>query len=357
MRGLVLALSAVLIAALGVAVPAQAVEAEVWVFLYADQESQTGTYEPSQTSSAPGIKAEVTRTSEGNYDVPIAGAGKYRGVPMVTAVGGDGVHCQIRQFSASDSTESVTVGCYRGTQFVDSRFTLTFFSSSQPDSGAAGAYGYVYDNRPTLTTYAKPPASYNSTGGRVEIHYDATEAMWTVHFLGEAFRNIAGNVQVVSVGTMPARCAVVQWYPSELGADAQVRCDSPSGPSRPQWTLGYAHNRSIVGGTSGFFGYLQADQPTSPAYTPNTDRNLAPNGLVHTVSRSGPGRYQAQIYGPLKEGVAVHLSVNGDTDAFCNLTHLVVTPDVQPAARVDLTCFTSAGVPADNWYSLNYYSP
>jgi hypothetical protein len=348
-------LTAALVAALANAVPAQAVEAQAWIFLYADQQSTTQKYTPvNQASSAAGIQASVTRISTGNYRVAVAGT-SVSGIPIVTAVGGDGVHCQLTQFLPSD----IWVGCYTGANFTDSKFTLSYFSSAPPDSGAAGAYGYVYDNQPTLTSYTNPP-SYNSTGGPVEIYYSAAEGIWTARFFGQSFNDLKGNVQVSAVGMMPARCAVYQWYPHVLGVDAQVRCDNLSGTTaRPQWTLVYANDRSIVGNRNGFYGYLQADQPGSPVlYTPNPNRNLSPIGNVyHTVTRGTPGRYQAQIYGPLKAPVAVHVSVNGNTDAFCNLTRWTLTPNTQPAATVDLACFDSDGVPADNWFALNYYSP
>jgi hypothetical protein len=119
----------------------------------------------------------------------------------------------------------------------------------------------------------------------------------------------------------------------------------------------YANDRSIVGGTTGFFGYLQANEPSSASYTPNPKRNRAPSGFTHTVTRSGPGQYQAQVYGPLKVPVALHVSVNGNTDASCDLVRWSVRPNTQPAGLVDVSCFDAAGVPADNVFSLNYYSP
>ena len=330
------------------AVPARAAEARVWLTVYADHPEATQTYIPtSQASSAPGIQARVTNRGQGVSDVLIKG-GAAAGVPIVTAVGNTRSNCELILFQAQGQDELVEVSC----RPFASRFTLTFFSSSPPDSGAAGAYGYVFDDQPSRATYANPP-SYNSTGGRVEIYHTAGTRVWTARFFGQAFRNVAGNVQVSAFGT--ARCAVLQWYPHGLGADAQVRCD---GANDPQWTLVYAHARSIVGGTTGFFGYLQANEPASAFYTPNINRNLSPvTAVYHTITRSEPGRYQAQVYGTLKPPVALHVSANGDTDASCNLVRWTVNPDVQPAALVDIACFDAAGAPADNWFSLNYYSP
>jgi hypothetical protein len=355
---------AALLLMLPAAVPARAAEAAVWVFLYADRESR-GSYTPAnQTASRGHIQATVARHGTGSYTVDLANAGApgVTGVPVVTAVDDAGVHCQLAWFYLADdeTTEVVEVACYAGTVPTDSRFTLSYFRSTPPDSGASGAYGYVFDNQPAATTYSAAP-SYNSAGGPVTIHHAAGTNIWTVRFAGRAFDNVGGNVQVSAVGIVPMRCSVYQWYPvsNPPGVDAQVRCDRLSTPAyTPQWTLTYTHDRSIVGGTSGFFGYLQANQPGSAFYVPDPGRNRAADpAYVHTVTRSNPGRYQAQVYGPFKEPMTAHVSVNGDTGNFCDIGSWSVTPSTQPAGRVDITCYNAAGGPADSWFSLNYFSP
>jgi hypothetical protein len=265
----------------------------------------------------------------------------------------------LTQFRQTGTAEEILVSCYTGVSAADSKFTLSFFWSTAPDSGAPGAYGYVYNEKPKAPVTVNPPVRYNSTGGNVEIYYNQNTGIWTVRFFGQAFNNIAGSVQLSPVGLLPYRCAIFQWYPHVLGADAQVRCDALSEASDgpPQWTLVYMHERAIVGDRSGFFGYLQANQPTALSYTPDPNRNRAPNGFLHTVTRSGPGQYQAQIYGPLKAPNTVHLTVNGDTGAFCDIVGWTMKPESQPAGLVDIACFDVAGVPADNWFSLTYYSP
>jgi hypothetical protein len=346
---------AALMLALSAVVPAHAAEAQVWAFLFADRPSEQGTYAPlNQTASRPGVSARVTRAAVGSYQVNIAGAGG-QGVPVVTAVAGTGVHCQLTSFRADGTTERIVVGCYAGTTPTDSQFTLTYFSSVPPDSGAAGAYGYVHDNRPTLATYTNPP-SYNSTGGRTEIYHN--QDSWTVRFFGAAFNTVAGNVQVAALGAAPARCSIIQWQPHAQGMDARVRCHTLTDPTvRPQWTLIFAHDRSVVGGSSGFFGYLQATEPTSPDYTPNPDRNRAQDGFIHTVGRPGRGRYEVRVHGPLKAPVTLHVSVNGDTDGFCNIASWTIDPSVQPAGRVNVNCYDGNRALADRWFAINYYSP
>jgi hypothetical protein len=338
---------------------AQAAEGETWVILYADKEKATSAYTPGQATSRADIQATVSRTGTGSYTARLVDAGA-SGMPIVTAANSDGVHCQLASFSRSGADELVRVACYDRNVLTDSEFTLSFFASTPPDSGAAGAYGYVLDDQPTLATYVNPSTRYNSTGGRIEIYRSTQDPrIWTARFFGQSFNNTAGNVQVSAFGTRPARCGIVQWYPHSLGADAQIRCDNLSGVSSfvPQWTMTYTHDRSIVGGSTGFFGYLQANQPSTDSYTPPPPRNRAPNGLTHTVSRGAVGRYQAQIYGPLKEPVGAHVTVNGNTDKYCTLLRWAVVPTTQPAALVDINCYTAAGEPADAWFSLNYYSP
>lgn len=354
MRAVAVLATLLVTAASGVGV-ARAVEGAVWVFLYADRESSTVAYTPSQATSREAIVATVGRAGQGDYTVRLANAAAV-GVPVVTAVGGDGAHCQVASFSRGNADETVRVGCFAGATPADSEFTLSFVSSTPPDSGATGAYGYVHDDKPTLASYVNPATRYNSTGGRVDVYRQDTR-LWTARFFGQAFNNLAGNVQVSAVGARPARCGVVRWYPHSLGVDAQVRCDPLSGTFTPQWTLVYTHDRSIVGGSTGFFGYLQADQPTADFYRPSVPRNRAPNGLTHTITRGAQGRYQAQVYGPLKEPVDAHVTVNGDTDDHCTLVGLTITPSTQPAARVDINCYTTGGAPTDAVFSLNYYAP
>jgi hypothetical protein len=367
-----LAALAALTLTLSVATPAQAAEAQVWAFLYADQPQAQGAYKPVQAGSQ-NVNAMVSRpsadssTNTGRYRVSLSNVGPpgTAGIPIVTARNSVGVHCQVAAFGQSGTTETIDVECYAGTVRTDSRFTLSFFASTPPDTQpAAGAYGYVFNNQPTLSDYRTPPG-YNSTGGQVHIYRSSSGDtgtgrrwdVWTARFFGANFRNNAGNVQVTPVGTVPARCAVFQWYQHGDGVDAQIRCDRAATASPPQWTLVYTHNRSIVGGTTGFFGYLQANDPTAPEYTPTPDRNRAPDGYSHKVTRSGTGQYEVQVFGPLKAPVSLQLSANGHTDNFCTLVSWTITPNVQPAGRVNVTCYDRTGTPADSLYSLNYYTP
>lgn len=337
---------------------AQATEGETWAFLYADKETSTATYPPAQATSRSEIQAMATRTGTGTYTVRLANAGA-SGVPIVTAVNDQGVHCQLSAFFRSAPDEIVRIACYKKDVPTDSKFTLSFFSTP-PDSGAAGAYGYVHDDQPTQATYVNPATRYDSTGGRVEINRSTQDSrVWTVRFFGQSFNTAGGNVQVSAVGTRPARCGVVGWSRNSVGVDAQVRCDNLSGVTSftPQWTLVYTHERNIVGGTGGFFGYLQANQPSTDFYTPSAPRNRAPLGLTHTIRRDAVGRYEAQIHGPLKGVVDVHASVNGPTDKYCTLVGWSLTPEEQPAARVGISCRTTDGAPADAVFTLIYYSP
>jgi hypothetical protein len=207
------------------------------------------------------------------------------GIPVVTPVtDGRVIHCQVASFHPTSSGEEVIVNCYNGTILVDAAFTLSFVSSSQPDSGAPGAYGWVYNDQPTYSN----PLKYNSTGGPVEIYLNQSTGIWTVRFFGAAFNNLGGNVVVTSVAAIPIHCAVTQWYPHVLGADAQVRCDKlTANPSIvPQWTLVYSVDHSILGTRAGDFAYLQANQPTAAAYTPDPNRNRPAYQTLTTISRT-----------------------------------------------------------------------
>jgi hypothetical protein len=342
----VVVFAALVVGLLGAA-PAQAAEAQVWVFLYMDQPKAQGAYVPADQESNTGTRATVTWLATGSYRVDLPGVSA-SGVPMVTAVHGSSVHCQVKSFSTAGQ---VFVSCYAGGSPTNSRFTFTFASATPPGSGASGAYGYVFDNQPALDIYRNPPG-FNSAGGPIEIDHAAGSNLWTVRFSGQAFDNPAGNVQVTAVGSTPSRCAVSQWSPNGPAVDVQVRCDR----ANTQWTLVYANDRSITGGTTGFFGYLQADDPDNPAYTPSLPRNRGQDGFIHTVSRSGRGKYQVQVYGPVKLPIALQLSVNDSSGNFCVLNSWTPT-NQQPAALVNLSCYDTNRNLADSVYSLNYYAP
>jgi hypothetical protein len=352
--------------AVSAAVPAQADEAEVWAFLTADRPEAQGTYEPTYQNASAGVGVTVTNgTTAGTYTVNLADGGHDDGVPIVTAINAGPVHCQVAGYGNDDGDEVITVNCYNGTVLARSAFTLSFFASEGEDD-LTGAYGYVRNDRPTASSYTDPPA-YNSTGAAVTITRAAGTGIWTVRFLGTEFANSGGNVQVTALGTRSARCTVVKWAKdaTSTGVEVQVRCQNLAGVT-PQWTLGYVHERSIVGDLEDFFGYLQADQPDAPEdeiYIPDPNRNRGPNVVAHRVTRLDPGRYEVHVYGRLKEPIGVHATVNGDTTNFCVLTgaEVVAPPPPDPAdgpsALVRLACYDTNGQLANSRFTLNYYAP
>ncbi|HEX6361005.1 hypothetical protein [Actinophytocola sp.] len=332
--------------ALAVAAPVQAeVRPGVWTFLYADKESLTGTYVPENQD---GAKGSVTKYADGRYRVELDGVGA-PGVPMVTAVGGNGVHCQLASFG---SNGLMYVDCYAGTARKNSKFMLTFFSPPA-DSPANSAYGFAFSG-PQATSFP----------GGTSISTDASSGVSTVQFTRAGFTN-GGNVQVTAVGRSPARCSVMSWVQTTSGVTAQVKCKNLFGqsPVPPQWTLVYARERSIIGGDTEHFGYLQADRPdwSSPdPYPPDPNRNRGPNGYTHVVRRPVPnvGTYQVRVHGALAEAFTLHVSVNGDTAGFCVPTGWNFNlADPEWPGTVDVACFDGAGAPANQVFTLNYYSP
>jgi hypothetical protein len=349
------ALVALVLSALSmVTVSAQArVQAGGWSFLYADMET-AAEYEPTNQA---GVKGSVTKTGTGRYQVDLTAAGA-AGIPMVTAVKGEtavreeGVHCQLASFN---SDVRIHVDCYRGAVLTDSRFMLTFLSP--PAGGEAdGAYGFVYSG---ATTMRYPDA--------VEVLPETDQGITTVRFHDDAFVNSGGNVQVSAVGSLPARCAVVRWLEEDQDLEdgpemvVEVKCQNLSDQPafRPQWTLVYTHERSVVGGDGGFFGYLQAEKPDHDGeYTPKPERNYAPFDFKHTVTRSVDGRYRVQVHGPVANKSILHVSANGGSDTFCEVTDFNVAPiNPQRAGTVDVACFDSAWNLVNSKFTLNYYSP
>ena len=344
---------AALALSLSAAVPAQAAEAQVWAFVYADPAGveEQGTSTRASWEASPGVSVGVTMRDTGDYRVRLE-AGAANGVPVVTAASGGGKHCQVASFASAGSAEVIDVACYDDAVRDDSAFTLTFFSSVRPDSQPTiGAYGYASSNG---------AAVYNSAGGNVAITPDGSR-VWKVRFAGGTFANDGGNVQVTGVGTQPVRCAVINWAKVTVGVEARVRCDKLTNTSAvPQWTLVYAHERSIIGKTTGLFGYLQANKPSEVEYEPDIKRNHGPNGHLHKITHNNPGKYRVNVRGPFKLPVTIHVSAGGDSDTFCALTHwevLVAEKPEDPTGLADISCYNAAGSLADSWFTLNYYSP
>jgi hypothetical protein len=352
-----MALTGALMAVLA-AVPAQADEAEVWASAWVGPRPlPQGGYGLIDSRASDGVTVSMTHVSTGTFTVHLDGGAHEDGVPMVAAVNAGPVHCQVASYGPDDDDEDIAVMCYNGTVLTNTGFNLSFFAS-EGDDELTGAYGYVRNNRPTATTTYSNPPSYNSTGGNVTISRPEA-GIWTVHFAGAEFANSGGNVQVMPLGTLAARCAVVDWAAASTGVNVRVRCVNLRGSTPPQWILAYAHKRSLLGNLEGFFGYLQSEVPDPPineVYTPNPDRNFAPNDVFHRVIRAETGRYDVQVYGPLKEPVGLHVSINDNVDGFCVITDVRVTPSQQPAARVKIDCYT-AGRLANSKFTLNYYAP
>jgi hypothetical protein len=65
-----------------------------------------------------------------------------------------------------------------------------------------------------------------------------------------------------------------------------------------------------------------------------------------------------RVHGPLTARFTVHVSVNGDTDGFCDVTRWNFNlADPEWPGTIDVTCYDRTGTPADQVFSLNYYSP
>jgi hypothetical protein len=96
---------------------------------------------------------------------------------------------------------------------------------------------------------------------------------------------------------------------------------------------------------------LWADQPTKASYI--ADRNYSYSS-VHgstSVSRSSPGRYRAFLGKMFRNGGNVQVTAYGDVAARCQVVDWFQDTG---GTNVDVACVNSAGVPADEFYTLSY---
>ena len=344
--------------------PAHAAEAQRWAFIKADQPTSSF-YEPiNQARSVAGAdRSSVNRFGVGIYRVRLAGVGGF-GVPFVSAANQFGGHCQISDFGSTPFDEQVDVRCYLGTTLADSAFSLVYTEGTPPDSRSSGAYGYALADEPTTAVYT-PATQFSSSGQPVTVVARPEPGNYYVRFTGTGFQTLGGNVQVTAFSLLPVRCAVAQWYPHVLGADAQIRCTAPVsgiGVDSP-FTVAFAEQRSIIGSSLiGRFGYLFADSPGSIFYFPNLARNRSPggdpgSGSPNTVTRLGVGRYEVGLIAPFASRPdTVQVGVAGFTSDYCTIVDWITNPFARPAVRVGVACYTTNGVPRDNFFTLSYFT-
>jgi hypothetical protein len=293
--------------------------------------------------SAAGGTITAARSSAGVYTLTFA-ALMFTGDVQVTPYG-SAARCDVGAWSGHD----ITVYCYDNTGApVDSAYTLSA-TDTVSDTGvrsAASTVAYAFADQPSAATYTPSSGnSYNSTGGTITVTR-ASPGVYGIAFggldlSGTSFFN-GGNVQISSDMTS-AYCGAAAWgvmTPSTVG----VNCyDNSGAPVDAPYTVLVTLPDTFS--TAAVLGYAWADQPAAASYVPNATYSYSASGGAITATRSSAGQYEMSFAGLSLGAGHVKVSGHGNSSVQCN-------PGAWGAGRVSVSCFDSAGAPADSDYDV-----
>jgi hypothetical protein len=221
--------------------------------------------------------------------------------------------------------------------------------SSVPTAGyqnTKGAAGFVWSQGTTGTFTADSGYSYSSAGSSAANTITQIDTgVYNVDFPGLGAET-GGNVQVTAYGGGSARCKVGGWSSYGGTLSTTVYCHDTSGqPVDTQFTASYVRHAGTDYGTSG--GYLWADQPTTPEYTPSAYYQYNATGARNTITRNDVGQYVATFPGVDLNGGSVEVTAYGWGSEYCKVAGW-------GSNAVWVNCFNNDGTPADTYFTLNF---
>ena len=331
-------------------VPAPIHRAKAWV--WADQPTSASyTPETNYQYNSAGGTIQISRSSTGVYRVDFRGLGTLGGVCHAVAYNGNH-YSQIVGWGRGGGGQRITVACYNRTgQLIDGQFVLLFYKESR---GSTWSNAYLLANGPRLETYT-PDSQWNSKGRfntvrRLNVgHYQVTLPGINVS---------GGTVLVTAHGLMPGRCKVGEWRTAGNDTVVNVYCfDFAGNPINLPFTLSFM---SDVGLGSRFSedqhygGYVWANEPTSPAYTPSRTYQLNTNGSsINTITRSSIGDYTVNMPGLAPDNRSAALAVAyGSGSEYCSVRGW--RSDGRGGTNVFVKCFNSSGNSVDSQFTLVY---
>jgi hypothetical protein len=305
----------------------------------------------------------MTRLDVGKYLALLPNLGATAGTVHVTASGNFTQHCKVAYWGprfSDPTTQEVAVRCFNQSGAPsDSQFTLSYAEPIVSD----GPMAYLWANQPSpaLNTPYTPALNwqFNSTGAPNTVTRTAVGVYRAL--LPNLGDTRSGHVQVTAYGTGNERCKVSRWSPVGSAIDVEVRCFTGGGTTLPggfpvdtRFTLTYVDENSLIGGiaTAGpnfstESGYVWADQPTSPSYTPSLSyqwTDIFSWGPV-TITRSGVGMYTVET--PIQWGT-VQVTAYGTGSEYCKLAGW------SPSGDVQVRCFDMWSRSVDTSFTLAF---
>jgi hypothetical protein len=212
---------------------------------------------------------------------------------------------------------------------------------------AQPVWGYVWANEPTSASYI-PSTTYQR---------NLTGALNTINRLGTGYYQVVfenlgiyygGTVDVTAYGAGSEECKVQNWGPTLADMNVYVRCYDAAGAAvDTMFTASFT--RPIF---SARFGYVWANQPSSPSYTPSTTYQYNSTFATNTITRSGIGTYQVRFPGLGAAGGTVKATAYGPGSEAC---HVSSWGSSGTTALVNVRCQNTAGVPVDTAYTLTFH--
>jgi hypothetical protein len=192
--------------------------------------------------------------------------------------------------------------------------------------------------------------SYNSAGGTNSLATSGNTMEVTLPGLGNSLHS---NVQVNAVNNRGVGhyCTSDGWFSSNgVDVTADVTCfDALGNPILEDFSLFYQARTKAP--AKGAIAFLWASRPTTPSYTPAPLYNFNSTGKSNTVTRSSTGLYAASLPGLTTIGGNPQVTAYGGVAARCEVAKWFQN---RFGTTVSVYCVNSAGVAADERFSLSY---
>lgn len=213
-----------------------------------------------------------------------------------------------------------------------------------------GVVAYAYGNKPSARSYTPEHGfSFNSTGEGIRIGRSAV-GTYTVRFFGLGAFALQGTVDVTAEGLQPAECQVTHWAPDSTGTILLIGVNCFS-LSRAKMDAPFMVAFTSGGSTTGTTDYVWANKPSAGSYTPSLAYQFNFSGKTNTIKRLGLGKYKVIMPGPVVADGTVKVTAYGKSANSCQVVQWV---DNSPGQDVYVDCFTTAGAPAGNKFTMTF---
>ena len=217
-------------------------------------------------------------------------------------------------------------------------------------AGGGGKYGYVWANDPTNPSYTPDPQFQANSSGLLNTITRVSVGNYQVTFPSLAGLTNGGTVSVTAYGSGGrSYCGVLSWGGSP-DIVVYVRCaDSNGSPADSMFDATYTERTK----TAARYGYVWADQPASPSYTPSLFYQFNSKGATNTITRSGTGSYIVTMpgIGLGNNSGTVKVTTYASASNRCKVGNW---GEVGADRLVAVYCFDSFGTPVDAMYTVTF---